>query len=303
MISRYSYDAWGVPTVAQDTSACSIATINPFRYRSYYFDKEIEMYYLQSRYYDPVLGKYINCDAPEILGLCVLTGGVSALNIFLYCANNPVNDKDLVGCLSEQQAAAMLSITAVFAMFSAVLLTNFEQGLLAVTGYATQAISIPVLEALWWRPVLAAAIIVAAVAIVVAGVVIAYKAYLKSTQKLKNVQAKAPKSRVFKLAYASGTALIKVGKSLSFVEALTVLGVKKAACSLARRYSVTAKRPKECKSGDWGMYSTSQMYACGLATVLGCTSAPEVHGSGYYGHYHDKDHIIHIWYGYPINYR
>jgi hypothetical protein len=51
------------------------------------------------------------------------------------------------------------------------------------------------------------------------------------------------------------------------------------------------------------MYTTNQAYACALATMLGCTSKPEVQGPGYYGHYHDKNHIIHIWYGYPVNYR
>ena len=35
--ATYSYDAWGVPTITQDTSDRQIATINPFRYRSYYY--------------------------------------------------------------------------------------------------------------------------------------------------------------------------------------------------------------------------------------------------------------------------
>ena len=51
-VARYSYDAWGVPKIDSDSSGCSIATINPFRYRSYYYDEEIKLYYLQSRYYD-----------------------------------------------------------------------------------------------------------------------------------------------------------------------------------------------------------------------------------------------------------
>ena len=51
IVAKYSYDAWGVCTVVSDTSECSIATINPYRYRGYYYDNEIGMYYLQSRYY------------------------------------------------------------------------------------------------------------------------------------------------------------------------------------------------------------------------------------------------------------
>ena len=49
-IARYSYDAWGVPEIKSDSSDCQIATINPFRYRGYYYDEEIGLYYLQSSY-------------------------------------------------------------------------------------------------------------------------------------------------------------------------------------------------------------------------------------------------------------
>ena len=36
---------------------------NPFRYRGYYYDTETELYYLNSRYYDPMVGRYINGDS------------------------------------------------------------------------------------------------------------------------------------------------------------------------------------------------------------------------------------------------
>ena len=50
VVARYTYDAWGVPTIKEDTSGCNIATVNPFRYRGYYYDTETKLYYLQSRY-------------------------------------------------------------------------------------------------------------------------------------------------------------------------------------------------------------------------------------------------------------
>lgn len=56
VVARYSYDAWGKCTILSDTSGCEIATVNPFRYRGYYYDAEIGMYYLQSRYYNPEVG-------------------------------------------------------------------------------------------------------------------------------------------------------------------------------------------------------------------------------------------------------
>ena len=93
-VARYSYDAWGVCTVTQDNSGCDIANINPFRYRGYYFDKEIGMYYLQSRYYDPTVGRFVNSDEAEFINICRVANGTS---LFSYCANACVNDSDELG--------------------------------------------------------------------------------------------------------------------------------------------------------------------------------------------------------------
>ena len=79
-VARYSYDAWGVPTVTLDTSDCQI---NPFRYRGYYYDKEIGLYYLQSRYYDADIGRFINADEPEIFNNTINTVSIS-INKFCY---------------------------------------------------------------------------------------------------------------------------------------------------------------------------------------------------------------------------
>lgn len=89
-VARYSYDAWGVPTVVSDSSGRSIATVNPFRYRGYYYDAEIGMYYIQSRYYNPVVGRFINAD--EIKS--VLCQEIMLLNIFAYCENDAVKNID-----------------------------------------------------------------------------------------------------------------------------------------------------------------------------------------------------------------
>ena len=86
-VARYSYDAWGVPTVVSDSSGRSIATINPFRYRGYYYDAEIGMYYLQSRYYNPVVGRFINVDDIEALEYL---DTLIDLNLFAYAVNCPV---------------------------------------------------------------------------------------------------------------------------------------------------------------------------------------------------------------------
>ncbi len=71
-----------------------IATINPFRYRGYYYDSEIQLYYLQSRYYDPVVGHFINADSPE---QAIISTGVFYVNLYSYCRNNVVNYADHSG--------------------------------------------------------------------------------------------------------------------------------------------------------------------------------------------------------------
>ena len=94
VVARYTYDAWGVPTIKEDTSSCNIATVNPFRYRGYYYDTETKFYYLQSRYYDPEVGRFINADDPEA-GTNRKT--VLATNLFAYCENNPASEQDESG--------------------------------------------------------------------------------------------------------------------------------------------------------------------------------------------------------------
>ena len=93
-VVEYDYDAWGVCFVADDMSGDNIEDINPFRYRGYYYDAEIGMYYLQSRYYDPVTGRFMNTDEA-----CVLLGYSfkATPNFFIYCNNDCVNEQDHTG--------------------------------------------------------------------------------------------------------------------------------------------------------------------------------------------------------------
>ncbi len=72
-----------------------IAQINPFRYRSYYYDSETGLYYLNSRYYDPQIGRFINAD-----DISVLSEGknfFNGLNLYAYCGNNPIMNIDEFG--------------------------------------------------------------------------------------------------------------------------------------------------------------------------------------------------------------
>ena len=60
---EYTYDAWGNPIDKTGTLAATLGTLNPFRYRGYVFDEETGLYYLKSRYYNPVWGRFVNADA------------------------------------------------------------------------------------------------------------------------------------------------------------------------------------------------------------------------------------------------
>lgn len=90
LVVEYKYDAWGKVLSITGTLANTIGQNNPIRYRGYYFDNETGFYHLNSRYYDPETGRFLNADN-AISG----TGdSVQGYNLFAYCFNNPINMSD-----------------------------------------------------------------------------------------------------------------------------------------------------------------------------------------------------------------
>ena len=94
VVTEYTYDAWGNVLTTTGSLASTVGRYNPFRYRSYYYDEETGFYYLQSRYYDPTVGRFLNAD-----GIIGANGGIEGYNMFAYCNNNPIIFADYNGFL------------------------------------------------------------------------------------------------------------------------------------------------------------------------------------------------------------
>ena len=98
VVVKYRYDAWGNHLVqdaegAEITDLTHVGHLNPFRYRSYYYSEDLGLYYLKSRFYDPVTGRFISPDATSYLAPDTVNG----LNLYAYCNNNPVMNVDPEG--------------------------------------------------------------------------------------------------------------------------------------------------------------------------------------------------------------
>lgn len=91
---EYKYDAWGNVEIISDSI---IRDINSFLYKGYYYDFETKLYYCNSRYYDPLVGRWISADDMSFLD----TESLNGLNLFAYCNNNPVMMSDPDGCLPK----------------------------------------------------------------------------------------------------------------------------------------------------------------------------------------------------------
>ncbi len=119
VLAKYTYDSWGKIISIKDnnnteiTSNTHIANINSFRYRSYYYDSETKLYYLNSRYYNPEWGRFINAD-----GTIGANEDILSYNLYIYVSNNPVNNVDIDGhfaltMFSNMIYTAIVVVTAI----------------------------------------------------------------------------------------------------------------------------------------------------------------------------------------------
>ena len=116
-VVTYTYDAWGNILSVGGTMADTLGVYNPLRYRGYVYDEETSLYYLQSRYYDPNMGRFLNAD------VYVATGqGFVGNNTFAYCGNNPINYIDPTGQFFLLDDLAVWAVVAVVAVVTVVVL-------------------------------------------------------------------------------------------------------------------------------------------------------------------------------------
>ena len=101
-VASYVYDAWG--NIKDTKGEPTIREINPIRYRGYVYDTETSLYYLQSRYYDPFKGRFLNADIYCDTG----TSTPLSTNMFAYCENNPISNADEGGYIAANVIGAVI---------------------------------------------------------------------------------------------------------------------------------------------------------------------------------------------------
>ena len=132
-VASYTYDSWGKlisitdgsgKVITNDTT--SVGYKNPYRYRGYRYDNETGLYYLNSRYYNPEWGRFLNADA-----IAGETGTLLSHNMFIYCLNNPVNMQDDGGYWPKWLKTATLVAGAALVVAATATLTVATGGLAA----------------------------------------------------------------------------------------------------------------------------------------------------------------------------
>ena len=125
-VASYAYDAWGKVLAVNNYTDDNIGDLNPIRYRSYYYDVETELYYLNSRYYDPEVGRFVSADTTDVLENAQYD--INGLNLYAYCDNNPVAGRDDGGDMSFWKKLAIAAAVVVAVAVVAAVLAPLSGG-------------------------------------------------------------------------------------------------------------------------------------------------------------------------------
>ena len=143
LVASYEYDPWGKVTSVKGSSGAilsleaypnHIAHVNPIRYRGYYYDNETGFYYLQSRYYDPAISRFINADTTDLF--VVNHENFTQYNLFTYCINNPITFTDDAGTWPNWVKKAVAVVAVAATVVAATVITVATCGAGSVAGVA-----------------------------------------------------------------------------------------------------------------------------------------------------------------------
>ena len=141
VVVKYTYDAWG-NCLVQDANGVKITDPehigrkNPFRYRGYYYDDVTGLYYLQTRYYDPQIGRFMTIDDLSYLAPDTING----LNLYAYCGNNPVMRVDPNGTKWWHWLAGALAVIGVALVVGAITVLTAGVGTTVLAGTLAGAV-------------------------------------------------------------------------------------------------------------------------------------------------------------------
>ena len=135
MVISYTYDAWG-RLVGKDGTSSDYAQLemnNPLLYRGYQYDYETGFYYLQSRYYDPSVGRFLNADEPILL--CHLYVDTFSESLYTYCGNNPIENEDFSGYVATPANVIGAAIGSIIGIIGGNVLGNWLADVLHINGW------------------------------------------------------------------------------------------------------------------------------------------------------------------------
>ena len=151
IVATYAYDAWGkiISTSGITSMEESALAANPIRYRGYIYDTETGFYYLQSRYYDPSIGRFITAD-----GYVSMCQGLTIYNMYAYCATVTIaissNITTKVNCLENAFVAKCIANAVFYSVplyyqakyslcwaFSQIMIEDYQSGSISTNEQAT----------------------------------------------------------------------------------------------------------------------------------------------------------------------
>ena len=265
LVGEYEYDAWGNCTTIIDKDG--IAYINPLRYRGYYYDTDTGLYYLQGRYYDSNIGRFINADESIMLLNNVY-------NLYAYCENNPINHLDPNGKSLEAIGFAIgaFAVYMVVICYSSIVsssswssfCTSVGNGMSSAWGTLKGGVS----RLKKWSVKKLKALLAA---------LNAYLTVVRAESKIRNNVKRNSRTRYWSATL--GKNCVDLGRKLSYSQAVAEVKKNKSVFTVtkAEAYAVA----KAAGGGKTPMYNNKHKNSI-----------------GYYNHYHVYNHSngAHVWF-------